>query len=45
MASVTQRIRVIKQPKGGFINPKNFKIIEYNSEINLHLIIENDVRV
>ena len=36
MASVTQRIRVIKQPKGGFINPKNFKIIEYNSEINLH---------
>ncbi len=28
MSSVTQRIKQIKQPKGGYINPKNLSIVE-----------------
>lgn len=27
LSSVTQRINNIKQPKGGYLNPKEFKII------------------
>lgn len=30
MASVTQRISEIKQPRGGFIKPSAFEKIEYN---------------
>ena len=41
MASVTQRIRAIQQPYGGYLKPSEFKIIEYNdnntlAEENIH---------
>lgn len=36
MYSVTQRISKIKQPRGGYINRKNFTIITLDDEIKLH---------
>ena len=35
MASVTQRIKEIKQPKGGYLNIKNFEITIFNDGIEL----------
>lgn len=45
MASVTQRIKQIKQPRGGYIKPKEFNVtvledgIELNSTENIHSIL------
>lgn len=45
MASVTQRIKQIKQPRGGYINPKEFTItnledgIDLYSDENIHSIL------
>ncbi|KAA0780800.1 hypothetical protein [Bacillus sp. BPN334] len=36
MVSVTQRISKIKQPRGGYIKPKNFDVIELNDGIVLY---------
>lgn len=36
MKSVTQRIKEIKQPTGGYINPKEFKIIKLEDQIELN---------
>ncbi len=36
MFSVTQRIKNIKQPRGGYINPKKFEITSLNDKIELH---------
>ncbi len=42
MASVTQRIKQIKQPRGGYLNPKQFQVTEYHDgeilfqEENIH---------
>lgn len=36
MKSVTQRIKEIKQPTGGYINPREFKIIELEDQIELN---------
>lgn len=36
MKSVTQRIREIKQPTGGYISPKDFEIIELEDKIELN---------
>lgn len=35
MYSVTQRIKTIKQPRGGYINPKAFEVTELNDGIEL----------
>ena len=35
MKSVTQRIKEIKQPKGGYINPKDFEITQLDDGIKL----------
>lgn len=40
MPSVTQRIKMIKQPRGGYINPKCFTVRE-TSGAPLHDIKEN----
>ena len=32
MASVSKRARAFKQPKGGYISPKSFKVIEKNND-------------
>lgn len=36
MYSVTQRIKTIKQPRGGYIKPKEFieKVLEDGTELN-----------
>ena len=39
MASVTQRIKMIKQPHGGYLKPSEFKKIQYND--NYVLLEEN----
>ena len=44
MSSVTQRIKEIKQPKGGYLNPKEFEAIQYEdgnmlAEENIHSIL------
>jgi hypothetical protein len=36
MASVTQRIKQIKQPRGGYINPKEFSVTQLSDGIELH---------
>ncbi|MBX7001867.1 hypothetical protein EX219_09750 [Bacillus aerophilus] len=36
MVSVTKRIKEIKQPRGGYINPKNFLEADFNDGIILH---------
>ena len=36
MKSVTQRIKEIKQPTGGYINPKDFETIELEDQIELN---------
>ncbi len=36
MSSVTQRIKMIKQPWGGYLNPRLFKVIDLDSEIELN---------
>lgn len=36
MASVTQRIKQIKQPRGGYINPKEFSITTLDDGVELH---------
>ena len=36
MASVTQRIKQIKQPRGGYINPNMFTIVKMDSLNNLN---------
>lgn len=35
MYSVTQRIKTIKQPRGGYINPKAFEVTQLNDGIEL----------
>lgn len=35
MVSVVQRIKNIKQPRGGYINPNEFKVIQLNDRIEL----------
>lgn len=35
MYSVTKRITMVKQPRGGYINPKKFRIIERNDNLQL----------
>lgn len=35
MASVTQRIKQIKQPRGGYINPKEFSVVDLSDDIDL----------
>lgn len=40
MPSVTQRIKQIKQPCGGYINPRTLTVVEMNGE-PLHDIKEN----
>jgi len=35
MASVTRRIKEIKQPHGGYINPKSFSVIEIDDGVTL----------
>ncbi|MCL2838075.1 MAG: hypothetical protein FWE04_03265 [Oscillospiraceae bacterium] len=42
MASVTRRIKAIKQPKGGYINPKLFQVTEIDeSGLSVDLKSEN----
>lgn len=36
MYSVTSRIKMIKQPYGGYVKPKDMKVIELNDDINLY---------
>lgn len=36
MASVTQRIKQIKQPRGGYINPKEFSVVDLSDDIDLY---------
>lgn len=36
MKSVTQRIKEVKQPAGGYINPKDFETIELEDQIELN---------
>nr|WP_240519857.1 hypothetical protein [Bacillus thuringiensis] len=36
MVSVTQRISKIKQPRGGYVKPKDFDVIELNDGIVLY---------
>lgn len=36
MYSVTQRIKVIKQPRGGYVPPKNFTVTQLKSNIELN---------
>jgi len=36
MASVVQRIKEVKQPRGGYIKPKEFEVIQLESNIELH---------
>ncbi|QWG38896.1 hypothetical protein EXW35_10745 [Bacillus mycoides] len=36
MVSVTQRISKVKQPRGGYIKPKDFNVIELNDGIDLY---------
>lgn len=36
MASVTQRIKQIKQPRGGYINPREFMVIPNHDNITLY---------
>lgn len=36
MQSVTQRIKEVKQPAGGYINPKDFETIELEDQIELN---------
>lgn len=36
MVSVTKRIKQIKQPRGGYINPKQFAVTELNDGLDLH---------
>lgn len=38
MVSVTQRIKQVKQPRGGYIKPKDFKTITINDGIELNQI-------
>ncbi|MGF2095734.1 hypothetical protein ACQUFP_17500 [Enterococcus casseliflavus] len=33
MASVTQRIKQIKQPRGGYINPNMFTIVKMDGSV------------
>lgn len=35
MASVTQRITEVKQPRGGYIKPSNMQVVTFNDNINL----------
>lgn len=41
MASVTQRIKKINQPRGGYINPKTFSVTQLNDKFELNPI-ENE---
>lgn len=36
MVSVTTRIKQVKQPRGGYINPKEFNIVELSDGVDLH---------
>lgn len=36
MVSVTKRINQIKQPRGGYVNPKEFEVITYDDGIELY---------
>lgn len=36
MASVTQRIKQIKQPRGGYINPKQFSVTTFDNDTELY---------
>ena len=38
MTSVTQRIKQIKQPRGGYLNPKTFKITQFEDKQELNPI-------
>jgi hypothetical protein len=41
MVSVTQRIKGVKQPRGGYVDPKRFKAIEIDDGIDISGIKEN----
>lgn len=43
MASVTQRIKMIKQPKGGYVNPHEFNEIVLDDGIDLYSLNEENV--
>lgn len=36
MSSVTQRIKSVKQPWGGYIRPKTFTVQQFNDYITLY---------
>jgi len=36
MATVTQVAKKVKQPRGGYINPRDFQVTELNSSNDLH---------
>lgn len=36
--SVTQRIKQVKQPRGGYINPKNMEVIQCGAGIEALII-------
>lgn len=36
MTSVTQRIKAIKQPRGGYLNPRSFEKTQFDDGIELH---------
>lgn len=36
MYSVTKRVSMVKQPRGGYISPKQFQVIEKNDNMELH---------
>ena len=38
MSSVTQRIKEIKQPRGGYVNPKEFSVVHLDDikELNIY---------
>lgn len=36
MVSVTRRTREVKQPRGGFIRPRDFTVTELNDGLNLY---------
>ena len=39
MSSVTNRIKEIKQPRGGYVNPRKFREVILNDEKNLNDLV------